>query len=674
MGFNYNAVLKVAVFSPLRKLFDYLPPYDLQATEVNLGTRVSVPFGKKELMGIVVGIEKNSTVESGKLKRILKVLDEQPSLSPAMFQFAQWISNYYHHPLGEVLKNCLPTLLRVKRAKKYLKGPETTAAKKLSPIILAEPIKPNQFQQEAINRVINGFGKFNTFLLNGVTGSGKTEVYLQVIAKVIEAKLQALVLIPEINLTPQTLRRFTERFKVKVAVYHSGVGSKEQLNSWMEAKSAAAPIIIGTRSAIFIPLKKPGIIIVDEEHDPSFKQQSGLRYSTRDLSLVRAKLENIPVILGSATPSVESIYNAKAGRYQLLSLPTRVGNAICPSLNLVDMRRQKSVEGIAAELLPKIKACLEAKEQVLVFLNRRGYAPILICQDCGWVAACNDCDAKLTFHREVNQLRCHHCNRVYLATKKCFKCDSTSVNALGYGTERLETAFKTLFPEVGILRIDRDTVGKDKFTDKLTQDILSKKYQVLIGTQLLAKGHHFPEVTLVLILNVDQQLFSHDFRASESLAQLVTQVSGRAGREHKPGQVYLQTYNPHHQLLNDLIGGNYLGLIDNFLLERKNTQLPPYSSLALLQAESRVVSQANDFLEKIAKNCRGLTDEQLKVWGPVPTLMERKAGFFRCQLMIQATSRRKLQVSLNKITSLIEQTKFTGKVRWYLDVDPVELG
>ena len=673
-----HLILRVAVPSPLRYTFDYLLPKDYTLANIKPGVRVLVPFGKQEIIGVVLEVATESKFELTKLKAALAVLDDEPLLPKSILELINWTSKYYHHPIGDVINNALPTLLREKTRKKKLAdeaNSQVVKLKKESKVSLEKPktIQLNEHQKQAIDAIKNHLNEFKTFLLDGITGSGKTEVYLRVIEETIAAHKQALVLVPEINLTPQTIARFAERFSVPIVVFHSRLTPKERLLSWLMAKKGIASIVIGTRSAIFTPLKNPGIIIIDEEHDLSFKQQSGLRYSARNLATIRGKLENIPVILGSATPCLESIYNVKRKRYIELTLPERAGPAIHPSFHLVDMRNQKLKHGVAENLLYSIKKHLANNGQVLIFINRRGFAPILICHHCGWVAGCKYCDARLTLHQKKHQLRCHHCNIVEKIPPKCPNCSSENLLSLGTGTERVEATLQELLPEVRLVRIDRDTTRFKNSLETMLKGIHSKEYQVLIGTQMLAKGHHFQDVTMVAVLNVDQGLFSSDFRASEHLAQLIMQVAGRAGREEKPGEVYLQTHNPHHPLLLNLINGGYASFVNNCLLERQAAQLPPYSYLALFHAESKEPEAALKFLTKLRSCAEKSLVNSARIFGPVPAVMDRKAGYFRAQLLVQSQNRETLQQALDVLLNIIDELKPKHNLRWFLDVDPVEL-
>jgi len=665
-------IFQVAIPSPLRRTFDYLLPINSESNVINPGVRVLVPFGSQEIIGLVLQITNISKIDTNKLKPIIAILDQNPILPKSIIDLIQWTSKYYHHPIGDTVSNALPVLLRDKNRRKKLSDEVLVSGRQYRGEKLHK-IDLNQYQSNAINTISNNLAAFKTFLLNGVTGSGKTEVYLRTIQEVITKNKQALVLVPEINLTPQTIERFANYFALPIAVLHSRLTPKERLHSWLAAANGEAKIIIGTRSAIFTPMQNPGIIIIDEEHDSSFKQQSGLRYSARDLAIVRGKLENIPVVLGSATPSIESIYNVKCDRYIELNLPNRAGTAVQPKFHLIDMRNQKLKNGITDNLLTAIKKHLDNNDQVLIFINRRGFAPILICHQCGWNAACKHCDAKLTLHQNKSQLLCHHCGANQKIPDICPACGHNKLMPLGLGTQRIESTLQNSLPEYKLIRIDRDSTTKKHALEQMLEKINKQEYKILVGTQMLAKGHHFPNVTMVVVLDVDQGLFSSDFRAGEHLAQLIMQVSGRAGRAQKVGEVYLQTHNPHNPLLLNLITNGYQGFVDACLMERKHTNFPPYSYLALLNTESKDKQAALEFLQKIQEHIKQDPGSLVAIFGPIPALMERKAGNFRAQLLIQSQNRQNLQHCLNRILYIIEQLKPSRSIHWYLDVDPINL-
>ncbi len=728
-------ILHIAIATPLRHCLDYLSPQGIDSKELMPGLRIWVPFGRKRVIGIILAVNYQSCVDPKKLKSALGLVDQEPILPDSLFALKQWASDYYQHPIGEVMLGTLPQLLRQGRALRQeeeycwqttqqgqaidlneLKRAPRQAAllnllrqhgQGLSPkqirdagfqdsllkgllekgLIISvnqivtiphevieehNPVILNHYQQQAIEQVGTKKG-FQTFLLEGVTGSGKTEVYMQAITQQLKAGNQALVLVPEIGLTPQTIHRFQQRFPVPIVVLHSGLSERERFNAWLQAREGIAKIIIGTRSAIFTPLRHPGIIILDEEHDASFKQQSGFRYSARDLAIVRGRLEATPVILGTATPSLESLGNVKKGRFVSIPLPERVGNAMQPSFHIIDIRNQNLDEGISPVLLQAMQGHLAAESQVLLFLNRRGYAPVLICHSCGWAADCRRCDARLTLHHSPSRLICHHCGATHALLRQCKQCQSPQLYHVGLGTERLEQTLRQHFPNAKLLRIDRDTTRRKGTMEDMLESIRDGHGRILIGTQMLAKGHHFPNVTLVGIIDADSGLYSADFRATERMAQLIVQVAGRAGRAEKPGQVFLQTHNPDHPLLRSLLQQGYSQFAAALLQERQQADWPPFSCLALLRAEAVTEKTPIQFLEQARQAGETLAEPKINLLGPIPAPMERKAGRYRALLLIQSSHRPVLQKWLNLFMNRVHDLKFGRKVRWSLDVDPLEM-
>ena len=725
-------ILRIAVPSPLRRSFDYRAPEHPSTTTLYPGMRVRVPFGHSQQIGILLECRDHSPIPEASLRSVLDILDREPILPAELMRLADWVQRYYHHPPGEVFSTLLPVALRqgqtprlvleplwqitaegqqalnhgLKRAPRqqalleYLNQyPEGVRSEQLrrelpgwSPSAralrskgwitasetlpdtrpTASPPPLNSEQTAAVNAVCTALGRFQAFLLDGVTGSGKTEVYLQVVNTVLAQGRQALILVPEIGLTPQLLARLQTRLPGPLAVLHSGLGDQERLNAWLLAKDGKAGVIIGTRSAIFTPMKAPGVIIIDEEHDTSFKQQEGFRYNARDLALVRARQLDIPVLLGSATPSLESLYNSRRGRYRCLRLAQRVGSAVEPSIQLLDVRRQPMSEGLSGPLLARMHAHLAHDGQVLLFLNRRGFAPTLICHACGWLSQCQRCDARLTLHRRPYRLICHHCGVEQSVPATCPTCSNTNLQALGLGTERIEQILKQEFPGLGIARIDRDNTRRKGSLHTLLQDIHSGERRILIGTQMLAKGHHFPDVTLVGIVDADQGLFGADFRASERMAQIILQVAGRAGRAEKPGVVLIQTHHPHHPLLQTLVTQGYPAFAEATLAERCETELPPFSYQALLRADALKPEHPHYFLQEALNLGRQLA-MAVHLLGPVPAPMERRAGRYRAQLLVQASQRRLLHGFLDPWVTQLSALKSARRVRWSLDVDPVDL-
>lgn len=736
-----DAILRLALPSPLRRLFDYLAPPGVAAASLQPGMRLRVPFGRRDLVGVLVEVRQDSEVPADKLKPALELLDRTSPLPPALLRLCQWTAQYYQHSLGDTLSWALPVLLRqgepaearqerfwraadgaraddprLARAPRQRQALTTLAQhphgvpQHLLPQLqinrdslnlllekdlvsvevrrarsperhgswLAQAELPlNPEQRAAFDAVDSAFGGFNAFLLAGVTGSGKTEVYLQLIRRTLEAGRQALVLIPEINLGPQTLERFSRRFNARIVLLHSAVNDRERLDAWLAARDGEADIVIGTRSALFTPLKHPGLIIVDEEHDGSYKQQEGLRYHARDLALVRARQENVPVLLGSATPSLESLHNAYAGRYALLRLTQRAGGAQPPRFLRLDVKSRPLDSGLSAPLQQAIAQTLAAGQQVLVFLNRRGFAPTLLCHDCGWIGQCSRCDARMTLHQRHGELRCHHCGHVERRPSRCPACGLVDLRPVGAGTERAEERLAILFPQIPVLRIDRDSTQRKDAMNQLFATIQRGEPCILVGTQMLAKGHHFPRVTLVAILDADGGLFSADFRASERMAQLIVQVAGRAGRAEEPGKVIIQTHLADHPLLVQLTEQGYFAFAEQALSERRAASLPPFSHLALLRAEAHRPGQAEAFLQDACQEAERLLDEAglggVELLGPVPAPMERRAGRHRAQLLLQGNARPTLHRLLGLWTPLLEQLPGGRAVRWSLDVDPIDL-
>ena len=511
---------------------------------------------------------------------------------------------------------------------------------------------------------------FNVWLLEGVTGSGKTEIYLQYIEEVLKKGKQVLVLVPEIGLTPQTVRRFQARFNVEIDVLHSNLNDTQRLNVWERARTGQSAIVIGTRSALFTQFSDLGLIILDEEHDGSFKQQDGWRYHARDLGIVLAQKLNIPILLGSATPSLESVNNVQNGKYHHLVLSKRAGNATALRQFVIDLKHQRIQNGLSEPLLQRMQEHLEKGNQVLLFLNRRGFAPVLLCHECGWIDECHHCEKPYTYHQHQRVLRCHHCGAQKTVPMQCGHCGSTHLVTTGLGTEQLEETLKARFPQYNIARIDRDSTARKGKLEGYLEDIQQGKSQILIGTQMLAKGHHFPNVTLVALVNVDKALFSLDFRAEERLAQLYVQVAGRSGRAEKQGEVVLQTHYPDHPLLTTLLEKGYQAFAEETLKLRHNMGLPPFSFQALFKAQCRHSEEAENALSQLASFFYEQKIEGLQVLGPIPAPFSKKAGQYRWQLLLQHTSRKQLQSALSRYSPELIKS---SQVRLILDVDPLDL-
>lgn len=658
-------IIKVALPVPINQLFDYTLPEDWP---LSVGCRVRVPLGKRKLIGIIEAIDVETEQTVNKLKQALTYYEAQPIVDPDMRQLAYWLHQYYHYPLGEIYPLMLPKALR---QGKPLAATEDT----ISDIALPDPQGLTDSQQQAISSVLQSEDYFQPFLLQGVTASGKTEVYLQIIQAVISKGRQALVLVPEIGLTPQTVTRFEKRLGANNCVtIHSSVAAKKRLIAWQKARLGQARVVIGTRSALLTPFDNLGVIILDEEHDLSFKQQDSLRYSARDTAIMRAKQLNIPVVLGSATPSLESLYNVQHKRYQLLSLPERVTPVKSVAINTIDMRQQPLQEGVCAQLLDKLKQHLDEGYQVLLFLNRRGYAPVMLCHSCGYHFKCQRCDIHMTYHRDIKALVCHHCDRRQPLPNKCPSCAQSHIVSVGVGTERLEALLQQWFTDKTIVRFDRDsTRSKKAWSDKL-KAIESGEGDILVGTQMLAKGHHMPNVTLVAILDCDYGFFSGDFRAIERMGQLIMQVAGRAGRGEKAGEVCLQTHQPEHPLLQMLLQNGYTSFAHQLLAERQQNHMPPYWHFALLRMEAKRYDVCQALMQEIKHKLKFPAQaDQFQVLGPVPAPMPKRAGYMRAQLLITSSKRPVLHRYLDQLHTYLEEHKGARQVRWSLDVDPQEM-
>ncbi|WP_246168959.1 primosomal protein N' [Coxiella endosymbiont of Amblyomma sculptum] len=655
-------ILQVAIPIPLYQYFDYLAPGSYNNAKLRPGIRLKVPFGQKDCIGVLIAVKSHSSLPAKCLKTVREILEEEPLIPPSLLKLFQWASNYYHYPIGEIIFGALPKIFC---QGKWVKISTENFHRRTTSYNL---LSLNRYQKNAVTTII-GSHSFQTFLLLGITGSGKTEVYLRCVDAVVKQGKQALVLVPEIGLTPQTVEQFRERFNVPVVIFHSNLTDKKRAQVWLMTKKGVAKIVIGTRSAIFLPLLNVGIIVLDEEHDTSFKQQSGFRYSARDLAVMRGRLENIPIILGSATPSLESFYNVKRERYALLSLPNRAGKALFPRVIITDLRKKELKAGISEELLITIENHINNNEQVLLFLNRRGYAPTCMCRKCGWVMYCNRCDVRITIHHHPKRLYCHHCGSIKKIPSSCPKCKYRTLVGIGLGTEKLESILQERFPDCGIVRIDRDSTRTKNSMEKKLDLIRNRKVLILIGTQMIAKGHHFPHLTLVAIVDADSGLYSADFRAAERMGQLMTQVIGRAGRTERRGTVFIQTYHPTNPIFALSLKENYTEFAEILLKERQIAQLPPFSHLSLLRAESLNPLLPQAFLLEIKQKIPLNAD--INVLGPVPAFVERKAGRYRYQLLFQSKNRRSLHEFLATLTTLLSR-KHT-RVRWILDVDPQEI-
>ena len=731
-----SELIDVLVPIPVLEKFSYLPVKGSRVLP-KPGSRVLIPFGRRTLVGVVWKISKLDKSDKRKYKHIKEILDDSPLLDTHALKLAEWSSRYYHYPLGEIISYFFPPSLRKGeeakfRQAKYLeltsrgefldmKSLENAPAQKKLITLLQEkhevsirslkafgissasvkslinkgfirsfsrelspykqlddkkslsPKKLNKEQSLAVSKIKAAQDKNMTFLLDGITGSGKTEVYLQAIKEIIGQGKQALILIPEIGLAPQAEERFRDYFGDRVMSFHSAKNDREKVDAWLGASKGLVDIIIGTRSSVFLPMKKLGIIVVDEEHDLSFKQMDKFRYSARDMALYRAKLEKIPVVLASATPSLETLKNAKDKKFETLRLNKRATGASLPNINAIDLRGKELNEGMSNDLLEATESELEKGNQVLIFLNRRGYASSLICKTCGWISNCDRCDALMTVHKNPLKLQCHHCEAQKEFPDTCPKCSSKDFLQYGYGTERIEEYLQIRFPKIKTLRIDSDSTRKKESLTGYFDLIKKGEPMILLGTQLLAKGHHFPNVTLVGILDADSGLFSADFRGSERVAQLMTQVSGRAGREEKSGQVILQTYCPDHPQIEEIINGTYQSFAQRLLDERRTSKTPPYFFQVKVYAESPKSIVSRDFIRSLINRISidNSISKDLRIVGPLPSLMEKKSGVYRWELNIFSKNRSQLHKYLDLVQSKLYDPSTSKQVRWSIDVDPL---
>lgn len=667
-----NQLVRVAITGPFIQGLDYLVPPSHRVLDANdIGKRILVPLGSRTETGVIMGLPENSDLPWAKLKAFNEILDELPILIPLQLQLLTFMHEYYHVSIGDACMTMLPNLLaqgkpligRSKKSPKVVSGP----------LLKEAHLQLNEVQEQAFTKISNKLTDFTVSLLEGVTGSGKTEIYLQLTEKILAQGGQVLILVPEIGLTPQTLLRFQKRFNTRIGTYHSGMTDAERRDTWRASLLDELDLVIGTRSSIFLPLSRLQLIIIDEEHDLSFKQQAGVHYSAKSLAIKRAQLSDIPIIMGTATPSLESLHLAQSGRYQHLQLPVRAGPASSVKYHVIDMRGLAKRSHFSEQFLAAMAEHLARGEQVLVFLNRRGYAPILLCNNCGYRCACEDCDISYTLHQHPPMIMCHHCGVAKRIPKVCPQCEGRDTFVtLGMGTEQIEAQLTNLFPDYPLVRVDQDATRLKGSLQSILAEISQNRAKIIVGTQMLAKGHHFAHITMVGIVDLDYGLFAPDFRALERMGQLLLQVAGRAGREEKAGHVYLQTHQPEHPLLQLLLREGYPAFATALLEDRKLSHWPPFSYLALLRAEGRVEQEIYDFLS--AQKQLLLTQvAAAQIFGPVPAFLSKKAGKFRAQLLFQATSRKQLHELLLRLEQQLSQ-QVIRRIRWSIDVDPLELG
>ncbi len=722
-------LIRVAVPVPLPRLFDYRPAEGMDAATLAAGMRVLVEFGRRRLVGVIA---ETATGETSKLKPLLAVLDERPLFDPQLWSTLQRAARYYHAPLGEVLACALPAGLRRpeapvrnqltiyhltalgREASAFVRGSaqkrvlerlalaavDATELSSLHPrwrpllngwmergwveAIAVSPFAPPPIlargpelegeQSLAVGTLLAGLGSFKVSVLEGVTGSGKTEVYLRMLEAVVARGQQGLLLVPEIGLTPQLIARVRERLPARVAALHSELSEGERVEVYLAAGRGEVDVVVGTRSAVWTPLPRLGVILVDEEHDASFKQQDGIRYHARDVALLRAQALAAPVVLGSATPSLESLRNVDLGRYAHLRMRRRVGGAVEARWRVVDLRRQRLTDGFAQETLAVIGSHLADGAQVLVFKNRRGFAPSLLCHDCGWHGECPHCDIALTWHKGAHALRCHQCDFVSAVPNACPSCASLALMPQGSGTERLESALANAFPAVPLVRLDRDTTTRKHSFGDAIEKLMRGESSLIVGTQMLAKGHHLPAVTLAVIAGVDEGLMSADFRASERLAQLIVQVAGRSGRMQKIGEVLLQTHLPEHPLLQVLLNRGYAEFARQALAEREPAQLPPITHALVIRAEHEDGARAERFLSEVLAAARPARDPGLEISGPLPAPQPRRQDRWRFQLIAMCGERGPLHAFADRAVAAGYRLARDHKLRWHIDIDPLDFG
>lgn len=723
-------IVRVALDVPLSTLFDYLVGADVA---VGTGQRVLVPFGRKQQVGIVMEVSEGSDLATERIKPVVRVLEDVPPMPPELLTLLRFCSEYYRYPLGMTVMSALPTRLRTQEAVTFRQessyrlseqgrnldletfpkrrqvqrrllqalqdGPvNEQKLRALSPsampnlkVLLEEgwaescPMpevtpEPHVFNhahvlseaQQAAVAAVAAVQDYRCFLLHGITGSGKTEVYVHLMHRVLQRGGQVLLLVPEINLTPQLEQYFLDRFPdTELASLHSGLSDGERTRKWLHAQSGRARIVLGTRLAVFTPLPHLGLILVDEEHDASFKQQDGLRYSARDVAIFRASQRGVPIVLGSATPSLESYYNAQSGRYQLLKLAQRATEqAQLPQVRCLNTTNTPLQDGLSPAMLTALELRLQRKEQSLVFINRRGYAPVLMCTACGWLSGCNRCAGKLVLHLKDRRLRCHHCGHQERVPHACPGCGNADLQPVGVGTQRVEEALRAHFPAARILRVDRDSTRNKGAWQAMRKQIHDEQVDILVGTQILAKGHDFPNLTLVGVLNPDGALYSADFRASEKLFAQLAQVAGRAGRGDKPGEVLVQTAFPDHPLFRALRAHDFEAWAQILLAERQSADFPPFSYQVLLSAEGKREQEVYTFLQQARSHALQLA-LPVEVYSVLPSAMPKRANHFRAQLLVQSDARKALQTFLRAWEPVLDGLP-AQKLRWSLDVDPLE--
>lgn len=728
-----QTIAQIALDTPLRTLFDYQIPSDSMV--IMVGMRVKVPFGKRHLLGVVLRLQENSAIDPAALRTILEIIDPVPLFDAATLQLIEWAAAYYQYPIGQAIFSSLPPALRKSNrepAKKLTElfwiaidhsSPELTRAPRqlaihqwlldfpdgvsqqellkkfpncqslvkrlqerelvrsdaretitISPSSNATVRLPlTKEQQQVCDKISTSLSEYSTHLLEGVTGSGKTEVYFHIIGQVLnQPEAQVLIVVPEIGLTPQLYDRLCKYFTEPVGVLHSNITERERGQTWQKIQSGELRIVLGTRLAVFTPMPHLQLIVVDEEHDSSLKQQEGFLYHARDVAIYRARQLNIPVILGSATPSFESLCNAQNNKFQHLQLHSRIHSVKLPSMQLVDMRPEKATNIISNTLRLAMHAHLEQGNQVILFLNRRGYAPALICHECGWAAQCNQCDINMTLHAHKNKLICHHCDHSTRTPIHCPECQASNFIPVGHGTQRVEEILAQQFPSYLQIRLDRDATRKKGYLQEALEGIQENKYQIILGTQMLSKGHDFSKVSLVGVLDIDYGIYSSDFRALEKTAQLLVQVAGRSGRRQQRGEVLVQTHAPDHPMLSTLLSEGYKGFAEVALQMRKEMNLPPYAYHISLRVRAASQQQAFDFLQHAKHFAQRYFSNQIQLLGPASANMEKRAGQYRAFITLVSPQRGALAKNFATWLCQVEKIKKHQSLHWSIDVDPID--
>ena len=655
-------ILNIAVDTPVPSSFDYLPP-DSSEHKPKLGQRVVISFGRRESIGFIHGISADSTLPSHKLKRCKSIIDQDPLIDDKTRELISWCKNYYHHPIGKTYASAIPKYIRKG------KSPEVET-------MLFERARDKKtltkHQKGAFDNCTKLLKEAKPILLNGVTGSGKTEVYLQLMEEVLKKGKQVLFLVPEIGLTPQLSEAIISRFGRCIGIIHSAITEKSRATVWLAAKQNKVSIVLGTRSSIFVPFHSLGLIVVDEEHDESYKQQSGLNYSARDLAVVRAKILKSSLLLGSATPSFESLLNSEKGKYNEVRLSKRVFSNRPPEKKLINLNLNPCNRGLSSPLINAISDCLEKDEQSLLFINRRGYSPVTMCESCGHIEECARCESKLVSYRDSGKLKCHHCSYQKMIEKNCGVCEGANIT-VGHGTEKIEEELEIRFPNELVLRVDRDSTRSNKKREEIFNKAKSGAAKILVGTQMLTKGHDFPNLSLVAFINVDQGLFGSGFRSGERFAQQYFQASGRCGRRDKKGLVLLQTHNPKNAALKSLLNENYSAFFEKNKQGRMRFGWPPYSYSALIRAESTVEKNVFEFLNALTIFTKNSEEsESLSLLGPINSPISKIRGKKRGQLLLLSKNRKNMHIIGERLISFIDKKRLAKKVRWSLDVDPTD--